>query len=294
MTTGGPARLAALLRVDQWVKNAFVFSGLLFSERLSDPRQAIAASTAFLLFCAVASAGYLHNDIADRDADRAHPDKCRRPIASGAVSIATARALQVGLLGLGLGGALLLDQAIFFLLAFYVVMNLAYSKTLKHIVVIDVMVIGVGFVLRVLVGCIAVGAHASVWLLLCTFLLALFLGFGKRRHELVIMGDRHDSHRPVLGNYGLKFLDQMIAVVSAVTIVCYIMYTVSPETEARHGNTNLVFTVPFVLHGLFRYDFLIYQQSDGGNPTGLVLRDWPLIFTVAGWVAACILILYFF
>lgn len=285
---------ARLLRSDQWVKNAFVFSGLLFSERLSDPKQAIAAIGAFVLFCAVASAGYLHNDIVDREADRAHPDKRHRPIAAGAVGIAAARVLQVALLALGLGGALLFDTAIFWLLSLYVVMNLAYSSTLKHIVVIDVMVIGVGFVLRVLVGCIAVGANASVWLLLCTFLLALFLGFGKRRHELILMGDRHDAHRPVLGNYGLKFLDQMIAVVSAVTIVCYIMYTVSPETEARHGNTNLVFTVPFVLHGLFRYDFLIYQQSDGGNPTGIVLRDWPLILTVVGWVASCVLILYRF
>ncbi len=284
--------LFGLLRCDQWVKNAFVFSGLLFSGRLTDPNAIVSATAAFGLFCTVASAGYLHNDINDADADRAHPDKRNRPIASGRIQPRTARALQIILLAIGFGGALLLDTRILALLVFYVVLNLAYTHTLKHIVVLDVMIIASGFVMRVLVGCFAVGAQASAWLLLCTFMIALFLGFGKRRNELIVMGKDHDTHRPVLGHYGVKFLDQMIAVVSAVTIVCYIMYTLSPETEARHGNTNLVYTVPFVLHGLFRYDYLIYQQTDGGNPTGIILRDVPTILTVAGWVLTCVAILY--
>ena len=154
------------------------------------------------------------------------------------------------------------------------------------------MTIAAGFVLRVLVGCVAVGATASVWLLLCTFLLALFLGFGKRRHELLILETGQTDHRPVLGNYGVHFLDQMIGVVSAVTIVCYIMYTVSPETSARRGNTDLVYTVPFVLHGIFRYDFLIYKRELGGDPTSILVKDGPLIATVVLWVLSCVAMVY--
>ncbi len=282
----------ALLRSDQWIKNCFVFSGLLFGERLHDLTNLGNALVVFGLFCAVASAGYIHNDLSDREGDRSHPEKCDRPIASGLVSVTSARLVQTALLALGLGGALLMGTEILLYIGAYVILNFAYTALLKHVVVVDVMTIGVGFVIRVLVGCAAVGATASVWLLLCTFLLALFLGFGKRRHELLILEAKHVDHRPVLGHYGVRFLDQMIGVVSAVTIVCYIMYTVSPETEARHGNTHLVYTVPLVLHGLFRYDFLVYRQSLGGNPTSIVVKDIPLLTTVLVWVLACIGILY--
>ena len=281
-----------LLRCDQWVKNTFVFSGLIFSGRGNDPALIAYAIAAFGVFSAVASAGYLNNDISDREADREHPEKRHRPIAAGEVGVPTARVIQVVLLVLGFGGAALLSPKVLALVVVYVAMNLAYSKVLKHMVVVDVMVIATGFVMRVLVGCYAVDATASVWLLLCTFLIALFLGFAKRRSELIVLGERHGSHRPVLGNYDIPFLDQMISVVSAVTIVCYIMYTLSPDTEERHSTTNLVYTVPFVLHGLFRYDYLLYRQNDGGNPTAIVLRDVPLIVTVAAWIASCVLILY--
>jgi 4-hydroxybenzoate polyprenyltransferase len=238
----------------------------------------------------VASAAYIHNDIADREADRCHPTKARRPIASGAVRVPAARAVQLALLLVGLGGAALFDRRVTAILVAYTALNLAYSRWLKHMVVLDVMVIATGFVLRVLAGCAAVAVRPSTWIVLCTFLLALFLGFGKRRHELLVIGDGRDEHRPVLGSYGVGFLDQMISVVSAVTVMCYVMYTVSPDTVALHGTTALVYTVPFVIYGIFRYDFLVYKADQGGSPTTLFLTDRPLLLAVVLWAVTSVVL----
>jgi 4-hydroxybenzoate polyprenyltransferase len=283
---------AALLRVEQWVKNGFVFAGMLFGGRFADPASWLHAGTAFVLFSAIASAAYVENDLLDREADRQHPKKRFRPLAAGTVSVGTARAVQAALLVLGFGGAALLDLRIVALLGVYFALNLVYSRFLKHQVVIDVFVIGVGFVIRVIVGCIAVDVVPSVWIVLCTFLLALFLGFGKRRHEVLLLEAGMQGHREVLASYGIAFLDQMITVVSALTITCYIMFTVWPDTVERHGTTNLVYTVPLVLYGLFRYDYLIYRLEDGGNPTDHLLTDRPLIVTLAVWAVTCAAILY--
>jgi 4-hydroxybenzoate polyprenyltransferase len=283
--------LTAVLRCDQWVKNVFVFGGVLFGGEFTKPDKLLDALAAFLLFSSVASAAYIENDIVDRESDRAHPGKRTRPFASGAISPASGHVLATILLAIGLVGGALFRPTVAVILVLYFIMNIAYSRWLKHVVVIDVMVIATGFVLRVLAGCAAVAVPASNWILLCTFLVALFLGFGKRRHELLLLDGKTVSHRPVLASYGVKFLDQMMVVVSAVTIMCYILYTVWPDTVERHGTTNLIYTVPFVLYGIFRYDFLIYQEREGGNPTGLVLTDRPLIAAVVLWAVCAAAIL---
>ncbi|HLK10385.1 MAG TPA: decaprenyl-phosphate phosphoribosyltransferase [Candidatus Binatia bacterium] len=283
--------MVRLLRADQWVKNVFVFGGLLFGGRLGDPVAVARALVAFGLFSVVASAAYIHNDVADREADRLHPKKAQRPIASGAVSLPVARAVQLGLLVLGLAGAALFDRRVTAILLGYTALNAAYSHWLKHVVVLDVMLIAVGFVLRVLAGCAAVAVRPSTWIILCTFLLALFMGFGKRRHELTLLGAGRDEHRPVLGSYGVGFLDQMIGVVSAVTVMCYIMYTVWPDTVALHGTTALVYTVPFVIYGIFRYDFLVYKADRGGSPTSIILTDRPLLLAVVLWAVTSLALL---
>jgi 4-hydroxybenzoate polyprenyltransferase len=282
---------AGLLRCNQWIKNGFVFAGMLFGHLASLASWASAA-VAFLLFSAIASASYIQNDLADREADRQHVTKRHRPIASGAVSPATARMVQAALLAIGLGGAALFDIRILGVLGGYVALNVAYSNFLKHQVVLDVMVIGVGFVMRVIVGCLAVRVAPSVWILLCTFLLALYLGFGKRRHELLLMEAGMKGHRRVLDNYSVKSLDQMIMVVSALTITSYIMFTVWPDTVAYHGTAKLVYTLPFVLYGLFRYDYLIYHAEESGDPTDTLFTDRPLLATLVLWAAACAAIIY--
>jgi 4-hydroxybenzoate polyprenyltransferase len=282
----------ALLRCDQWIKNVFVFGGLLFGGLLAEPRKWASAGIVFLLFSLVASAAYVQNDLADREADRAHPRKRRRPLAAGAVAPPTARVVQALLLAAGLGGALAFDPHVAAALVAYLALNVAYTAFLKTMVVLDVMAIAVGFVLRVVAGCLAVAVEPSVWILLCTFLLALFLGFGKRRHELLLAEAGMQGHRTVLDEYGIKFLDQMIVVVSTLTLTCYIMFTVWPETVERHGTPNLVYTVPIVLYGLFRYDYLIYRAEAGGSPTDSVLTDGPLLATIVLWALACAAILY--
>jgi 4-hydroxybenzoate polyprenyltransferase len=280
-----------LLRCEQWIKNGFVFAGMFFGH-LASLASWVSAAVAFVLFSAVASASYIQNDLADREADRQHLTKRHRPIASGAISPVAARMVQAALLALGLAGAALFNIRILGVLVGYVALNVAYSSFLKHQVVLDVMVIGVGFVLRVVAGCLAVRVAPSVWILLCTFLLALYLGFGKRRHELLLMEAGMTGHRRVLDNYGIKFLDQMIMVVSALTITSYIMFTVWPDTVAYHGTPNLVYTVPFVLYGLFRYDYLVYRAEESGNPTDALLTDPPLLATLALWATACAAIMY--
>jgi len=281
--------VARLLRVDNWLKNGFTFAGVFFSGRFLEPASVLRAAVTFAVFSLVASAVYIQNDITDVESDRRHPTKRRRPIASGAVPLATARLAQVLLLIAGLGVAFAFDQRVGLMVAGYLVLNLSYTFWLKHVVIVDVMVIATGFVLRVVAGCLVIDIVPSQWIVLCAFMLALHLGFGKRRQELILLQDRPDHRRPVLDNYGVHFLDQLMVVVSAVTIVCYILFTMWPDTVARHGTTNLVYTVPFVMYGLFRYDWLVHQRA-GGDPTSALLTDPHLIGTVVLWIAVSILI----
>jgi 4-hydroxybenzoate polyprenyltransferase len=280
-----------ILRPHQWVKSGFVFVGLLFGHAWSDAmlvQQVMLAAAAFAL---AASAVYVINDLADRDRDRQHPEKCRRPLAAGTVSVA--QALLLG--GACLLSALFLAQAasnsvLLFVLG-YALLNVAYSLGLKHVVLLDVFIISAGFMLRILAGTAGVGIAPSHWLLLCGLMLTLFLGFAKRRAELNAMQGRGGSHRKVLDDYDPVLLDKLIGVCAAATIVSYSLYTLSAETLAMHGTANLIYTVPFVVYGIFRYLFLLHRRGGGGDPAAAVLRDFHLFGAFAGWLLTVLVLL---
>jgi 4-hydroxybenzoate polyprenyltransferase len=287
--TGG---LVTALRPHQWTKNLIVFAGLIFGEHLFDPASGIRAGAAFAVFCALSSAVYLFNDLADREADRLHPIKRFRPIASGAVAPTVAGTTAAILLVAGLGTALLIGRAFAGVAAAYVGLQVVYSVLLKKVVIIDVFTIAGGFVLRAAAGAVAIPVPISPWLLIVTTLLALFLGFSKRRHELVLLAEQATGHRPSLEEYTPYLLDQMISVVTASTIVAYAFYTVSPETIRKFGTNLLPLTLPFPLYGIFRYLYLVHRREGGGSPAELLLTDGPLLVCVALWGAAVIALIY--
>jgi 4-hydroxybenzoate polyprenyltransferase len=285
--------LLRAMRPQQWTKNLLVFAGLIFGEKLTDASAAATATGAFAVFCLLSSAVYLVNDVRDREADRRHPVKAKRPIASGALSPTTAVTAAALLSGAGLVGASLINTAFALVAAAYLVLLMSYSLSLKHVVILDVLVLAGGFVLRAAGGAVAVGVAFSHWLLLLTLLLALFLALSKRRAELVALAgaDAH-SHRPSLGDYSPYLLDQMIGVVTASTLLAYAFYTISPETVEKFGTDRLLWTVPFPLYGIFRYLYLMHQREGGGNPADTLLEDRPILICVALWGAAVIAILY--
>jgi 4-hydroxybenzoate polyprenyltransferase len=294
---GGPVRSLAgnllySLRPGQWTKNLIVFAGLIFGEQLGNPAAVINAVTAFAVFCALSGVIYLVNDIRDRDADRLHPLKSKRPIASGALPVSTAALVAALLGGAALGMAFWLGQMFGLVAVGYVVLLGLYTVSLKHVVILDVLTIAGGFVLRAAAGAVAIDVPFSHWLLLLTLLLALFLALSKRRAELVTLASSAKDHRPSLAEYSPYLLDQMISVVSASTLLAYAFYTISPDTVQRFGTDNLLFTVPFPLYGIFRYLFLVHQRDGGGNPSEHLLTDRPLLTCVALWGVAVITILY--
>lgn len=280
------------LRPHQWTKNLFVFAGLIFSQRLFDPQAAGTAAAAFVVFCALSGVVYLINDIRDRDADRRHPSKSRRPIASGALapSTATTAAVVIGLAAITAG--FWINREFGIVSVTYLALLTLYSISLKHIVILDVLTIAGGFVLRALGGAVAIEVEFSHWLLLLMLLLALFLALSKRRAELVTLADDATGHRPSLAEYSPYLLDQMIGVVTASTLLAYAFYTISPDTVAKFGTDRLLWTVPFPLYGIFRYLYLVHKREGGGNPSDLLLTDRPLLACVALWGLAVIAILY--
>jgi 4-hydroxybenzoate polyprenyltransferase len=280
-------------RPSQWVKNIIIFAALIFSREYSDPHKISIALMVFAAFCLGTSAVYFFNDILDRENDKIHPLKSLRPIASGMVPISIAMTVSSILLLSGLGLAFATNIDAFVALSLYVVINYFYSTILKHLVIIDVMTIASGFILRAVAGGLAIEVPISPWLLVCTTLLALFLGFGKRRHELSLLADDAGSHRRSLDNYSIPFLDQMISVVTASTVVAYSFYTLSPEVVEHFGTRWLPLTIPFVLYGIFRYLYLIFKRDQGGSPTTLLLTDPPLLICVVLWLVAVILVFNF-
>lgn len=285
------ADLLRSLRPTHWVKNTVVFAGVIFARHLEDPQDLLLAAGAFAVFCALASAVYLFNDIRDRQSDRAHPKKQSRPIASGTVSPKTAGITAFLLAAAGLVGAIPLGAGLFITALIYVALNVAYSLGLKHIPILDVMLVAAGFVVRAVAGALVIDVAISPWLVVCTSLLALFLGFGKRRWELVSLGGDATIHRAALAGYSVTLLDQLIAVTTASTVVAYALYTLAPETQEKFGTTNLIWTLPFVVYGIFRYLYLIHGQQKGGNPTRLLLTDWPILVNVLLWLAAVVLVI---
>lgn len=280
------------MRPRQWVKNTFLFSGLVFSKNLFQAELFMKVSMGFILFCLAASSIYIFNDIQDRQNDSKHPEKGRRPIALGNLPVTQAYFVSVLLGGIALVFASVLDLTFFALLVTYILLNLSYSLKLKQVVILDIMCIAFGFVLRILAGTTLAGIIPSDWLIVCTMTISLFLGFSKRRNELVFMVNHTDNQRKVLADYSIPFLDQMIAMVTACTVMSYILYTVSSETVARFGTRNLIFTIPFVLFGIFRYLYLIYHKRIIEEPTDLILMDFSSLFNILLWLGTIILIIY--
>jgi 4-hydroxybenzoate polyprenyltransferase len=288
----GMERLAGLIvsaRPRQWVKNVACFAGLVFSGRLFDAAAIGGSATAFAGFCLASSSVYLINDVCDRRSDAANPKKRSRPIAAGLVPVGWAIAAAVVLAMAAMGSTLVLPPACRGLLAAYLAMGVAYSIRLKHSVLIDVMIIALGFVLRILHGVYAVGVAPTPWIVLCMFFLALFLGFAKRRSELNQLEVAGELRRPVLRKYRTNLLDQLLVMTATMTITCYSLYTVS----GRPGNETLVVTVPLVVYGVCRYLLLVMIFDVGEAPDKDLLDDTLLIVNGLLWVAACIAIIYF-
>lgn len=286
------ANLIISLRPDQWTKNLIVFAALIFAVKLLDPAALALASAAFLIFCVLSGCVYLINDVSDREADCQHPLKRLRPIASGALGAGTALAWAVGLGAAALAAAYWLQPMFALVAASYLALFVLYTHWLKHVVILDVMSIAIGFVLRALAGGLVIGVPVSDWLLVCTVLGALFLGLAKRRHEITMLGEGAFGHRRILEEYDPYLLDQMIAIVAAATLVVYVIYCASPETAERFGTRLLVLTTPFPVYGIFRYLYLVHRKHGGGSPSDMLLRDRPLLSCVALWGIAVVLLIY--
>ncbi|MDE2309356.1 MAG: decaprenyl-phosphate phosphoribosyltransferase [Betaproteobacteria bacterium] len=280
--------LLRLMRPHQWVKNAFVFTGLLFGHAWHDPGMVSRVVIAFVAFCLASSTVYIINDIIDLEQDRHHPKKNLRPLVAGQVSITAAIILAAALGALGFGLAFVASKIVVIILVAYALMNVAYSLRLKHVVILDVFIIATGFMLRILAGTLGVGIPPSQWLLLCGMMVTLFLGFTKRRAEIIALNGDKTAHRRVLEHYSPVLLDKMIGVTAAGLIMSYSLYTMNPDTIRIHGTSNLIYTVPLVMYGVFRYIYLLHHQSRGGDPSHDLVRDPHLFIAVGAWVIATI------
>jgi 4-hydroxybenzoate polyprenyltransferase len=273
------------LRPEQWLKNGFVLAPIVFSGLVGDADAWMRTIVAVVAFCAASSAVYLVNDVIDREADREHPIKKSRPIASGEVSMTTAMVMAAVLVAAAVALSVWLGGWFPAVIISYVVLVLLYSAVLKRAVFLDVLVVAAGFVLRVVGGAVAIDVPVSHWILVVAYLLALYLALGKRRSELVLLGAEAGNHRAVLGHYTLPMVDQAISVVLGATVLAYALYTVAPDTVAKVGSVGLLATVPIVLYGLFRYLYLLHRHELGGSPTRALLTDRPLLVCVIVWLA---------
>lgn len=281
------------LRPKQWIKNTFIFAALFFAKKFFNTDLVILYILGFIYFSMLTSSIYLINDILDKDADKLHPQKKLRPIASGKIPAKNAMLISLILTLSAFTGAFLLSRKFLMICLIYYFLNLFYSIKLKRIVIIDILCIAVGFVLRVLASSVIGDIDISNWIIICTFMLSLFLGFTKRRHELLFLEEKASSHRPILIEYSTYFLDQMISVVTTSTVVFYILYTVSPATIQKFGTNKLIYTSIFVIYGIFRYLYIAYKKESAGNPTNTLLTDIPLLITVFFWIITSGIIIYF-
>ena len=280
------------MRPRQWAKNVFVLAGVVFAGKLFELPLVLRALAAFALFCAASSAAYLVNDFADREADAHHPTKRRRPIASGRLSPALALSMAALLAAIAIGGALAVSRGLFAFVIGYFALTLAYNLLLKRIFIVDAIAVAAGFVLRAAAGAAAIDAVISPWLLSCSFSLALFLALGKRRHELTLLGDSAEAHRTALGDYTVALLDSWLTALTGATIVAYALYTQAPRTVEHFGTTNLIYTVPFVVYSLFRYQHRVVAEGKGGDPGAALLHDQGLFLAISGWAAAAAWVIY--
>ena len=268
------------MRPRQWTKNLLVFAALIFSQNLSNLPMVSDATIAFIIFCLLSGSVYTLNDLLDVKQDRTHPKKSQRPLASGKLQPPIAIVSGSILVLLSLANAFWLNTNFGFIALGYFILQIAYSTALKHIVILDVLAVSIGFVLRAIAGAEVINVPISSWLLVCTILLALFLSLGKRRHEIILLEDNAADHRKILFEYSPALLDQMISVVTASTVVAYALYTMSAETITKFQTDNLKYTIPFVLYGIFRYLYLIHQKSEGGSPEKILLNDRPLLINI--------------
>lgn len=280
------------MRLQQWIKNLFLFAALVFSGHLFNSSELLLTVVGFFAFSFLSSAVYIYNDITDIENDRRHPIKSKRPLPAGLLSLPQATAAAAGLAIVSLIVGFSLRREFGIVLTLYFMLNIFYSLKLKNIVILDVMTIATGFVLRVVGGAVLIQVPTSQWLIICTVLLSLFLVFSKRRTELVSLAYETNLTRSVLSYYSPHFLDQMTGIVTATTVMSYILYTISEETVNKFQTHNLIYTVPFVLYGLFRYLYLVHKRTEGADPTKTILTDAPLLINIALWIAVASFIIY--
>lgn len=284
--------LFAAMRPKQWTKNLIIFAGLVFSQNFFHPDYLRTSILAFIAFCFAASSVYLINDCWDIERDRLHPIKKLRPLPSGKIKFGSAIILSIILMVVSIALAFWLNRDYGLLLSVYWVMMMIYSFKLKDLVIVDILVISIGFIIRAVSGAVVLNVVISRWLLACAIFLSLFLILAKRRNEIVELGTEAVNHRAILEEYGERFLDQMIAVVTACTIFSYVLYTVDPGTVEKFQTNGLIYTVPFVIYGIFRYLYLVYQRNLGGRPEMVLLTDRPMLLSVLLWIASAMIIVY--
>lgn len=281
-----------LMRLEQWIKNLIIFAGILFSKKFLHLDSLLRSLSAFAIFSILASCQYVINDYLDRKEDAIHPEKKYRPLASGAIEPEIALSITAILFPMIIVIAYILQPAFFFICLFYFGFNLLYSKFLKHLVILDVMSISLGFILRAVSGAIVVGVEFSNWLLLCTFMLSLFWGFSKRRGELSLLSTTAGNHRKILDEYSPAFLDLMMAIVATLTIMSYTMYTVSPATITNLNTDKLFYTIPLVVYAIFRSLYIIYIKNMGHSPTRAILTDISVLISGLIWTIMIIILMY--
>ena len=280
------------MRPSEWTKNLLVFSGVIFSRSLTDINNLWISLLGFAIFCAASSGVYLFNDLCDLQADREHPVKRNRPLASGAVNINFARVAMLVLFLTATLGSLALNRSFAFVIAIYLLTCIAYSLRLKDIVILDVILIASGFVLRAVSGAVLINVAPSEWLVLCTSMVALLIGFGKRRHEIVLLEENAQNHLRSLSDYSIEFLNSIMNICAAAAVVTYALYTRADETVARIGSNRMLITIPFVVYGVFRYLFLIYKRQAGGDPVQILLHDRPTLLNLLLWIVTVGLVIY--
>jgi len=287
-------------RPKQWLKNLFVFAALVFSRNFTNLIPLSKVTETFGAFCILSSACYIINDILDARADRLHPIKSQRPIASGRLPVLIALIIAIMLLIVSLGWLLQLSDSLnsqqqlplFYIALSYALLQILYSLLLKKVIVLDALVIATGFVLRMMAGAAAIDIPISKWLYICTISLSLFIAFCKRRAEMTALPEQAEAHRVVLGQYSPYLLDQMISALTALTIMAYTLYTLADETVAKLGTQNMILTIPFVVYGIFRYLYLVRQKQKGGEPENIILADKPLLIDILLWASTAMVILY--
>lgn len=281
------------LRPHQWIKNGFILLPLIFAQQIFYYPSLLKTLEAVVVFCLLASAIYLINDLLDLEADRRHPEKRHRPLAAGLISPQLAKVTASVLLLSSLLWGVKLGQQFLFVLFIYITIQVLYNYRLKEIVILDVFCVSAGFFLRVLAGAVAIQVAISHWLIICAILISMFLALGKRRHELVILGEAEaGNHRKALSEYSPYLLDQMMGVITAGTLLSYMLYCISSETIDKFQTDQLIYTFPFVLYGIFRYLYLIHKNNQGGAPEKILVSDLPLLLSVILWGLFCVLIIY--